>query len=78
MIDGRIEKIDFQYILNSLMYIKVAITDTKSLINNILQNANPAELQAVGELLNQLKTNQNEFVKFLDGWEEFVKNTYQL
>ena len=78
MIDGRIEKTDFQYILNSLMYIKVAITDTKSLINNILQNANPAELQAVGELLNQLKTNQNEFVKFLDGWEEFVKNTYQL
>lgn len=51
MIDGRIEKTDFQQILNSLMYTKIAITDTKSLLNNVLQNANPAELQAVGELL---------------------------
>ncbi len=75
MINGNLEKTDWDIILDVILTSRVTTTDIKTAVNHFLTGLTDQESI---DLLNQLKHNQGEFNKFLTNWTEFIKNKHQL
>jgi len=75
MINGNLEKNDWDIILDVVITSRLSTSDITTAVNHFLNGL--ADEESIN-MLNQLKHNQREFNKFLTNWSEFIKNRYQL